>query len=105
MTRVVAVLGPVADLLVQVSRPLVQVADARGQSTRMQAEPNDVHRRLEERRIASHQQLVDGLKSHELVLSSPVSVSYKLIEHWLREVSGLELASLMHDEPFLPTRA
>jgi NAD+ diphosphatase len=56
---------------------------------------------LAEARWFSPQQLVDGLKSRELVLSSPVSVSYKLIEHWLREVSGLELATLMHDEPFL----
>jgi NAD+ diphosphatase len=60
---------------------------------------------LAEARWFEPQQLVDGLKSRELVLSSPVSVSYKLIEHWLREVSGLELAALMHDEPFLPTRS
>ena len=60
---------------------------------------------LAEARWFEPQQLVDGLKSRELVLSSPVSVSYKLIEHWLREVSGLELATLMHDEPFLPTRS
>jgi NAD+ diphosphatase len=60
---------------------------------------------LAEARWFEPQQLVDGLKSRELVLSSPVSVSYKLIEHWLREISGLELASLMHDEPFLPARS
>jgi NAD+ diphosphatase len=59
---------------------------------------------LAEARWFEPQQLIDGLKSRELVLSSPVSVSYKLIEHWLREVSGLELATLMHDEPFLPAR-
>ncbi|MDR3388530.1 MAG: NAD(+) diphosphatase [Rudaea sp.] len=50
------------------------------------------------------EQLVAGLKSRELVLSPPVSVSYKLIEHWLREAAGLELASLVHDEPFMPVR-
>lgn len=59
---------------------------------------------LTEARWFEPQQLVDGLKTRALVLSSPVSVSYKLIEHWLREVSGLELATLMHDEPFLPAR-
>ena len=60
---------------------------------------------LAEARWFEPQQLVDGLKSRELVLSLPVSVAYKLIEHWLREVSGLELALLTHDEPFLPARA
>jgi NAD+ diphosphatase len=59
---------------------------------------------LAEARWFEPAQLVAGLRSRELVLSSPVSVSYKLIEHWLREAAGLELASLMHDEPFLPTR-
>jgi NAD+ diphosphatase len=59
---------------------------------------------LAEARWFEPEQLVAGLKSRELVLSPPVSVSYKLIEHWLREAAGLELASLMHDEPFLPAR-
>jgi NAD+ diphosphatase len=59
---------------------------------------------LAEARWFEPDQLVAGLKSRELVLSPPVSVSYKLIEHWLRATAGLELASLMHDEPFIPAR-
>jgi NAD+ diphosphatase len=59
---------------------------------------------LAEARWFDPEQLEAGLKSRELVLSSPVSVSYKLIEHWLHEAAGLELASLMHDEQFLATR-
>lgn len=59
---------------------------------------------LAEARWFNPQQLIDGLKARELVLSPPVSVSYKLIEHWLRRESGVELATLMHDEPFLPAR-
>jgi NAD+ diphosphatase len=55
---------------------------------------------LAEARWFNPRQLADGLKSRELVLSSPVSVSYKLIEHWLRQASGVELSTLMHDEPF-----
>jgi len=31
-------------------------------------------------------------------------VSHRLIEHWLRETSGLELATLMNDEPWLKPR-
>jgi NAD+ diphosphatase len=60
---------------------------------------------LAEARWFSVDDIVAGLKSHELVLSPAVSVSYRLIEHWLRENSGLELAALMHDEPFLPARS
>lgn len=60
---------------------------------------------LAQARWFSVDDIVAGLKSHEMILSPPVSVSYRLIEHWLRENSGLELATLMHDEPFLPTRS
>lgn len=39
-------------------------------------------------------ELVRGVRHGELVLSSPLSVSYRLIEHWLRQTAGLELAAL-----------
>lgn len=48
--------------------------------------------------------IVRGLAERSLVLPPPLSVSYRLIEHWLRETGGLELASLMHDEPWLKPR-
>jgi NAD+ diphosphatase len=35
-----------------------------------------------------------GLAQGELVLSSPLSISYRLIEHWLRNKAGIELSSL-----------
>ena len=59
---------------------------------------------LTEARWFSADDIVNGLRSRELVLSPAVSVSYRLIEHWLRENSGLELSALMHDEPFIPAR-
>jgi len=37
-------------------------------------------------------EFVRGLRSGELTLPPPLSVSYRLIEHWLREAGGLELA-------------
>ncbi len=36
---------------------------------------------------------IDGLRSGELLLPPPVSVSYRLIEHWLRNAGGLELGN------------
>lgn len=56
---------------------------------------------LEDARWFTAQDIVARLRSRELVLSSPLSVSYRLIEHWLRESAGLELRELNHDEPFL----
>jgi len=38
--------------------------------------------------------LVTGLRSEQIKVSSPLSVSYKLIEHWLRETANIELSSL-----------
>jgi NAD+ diphosphatase len=38
--------------------------------------------------------LVSGLRSGQIKVSSPLSVSYKLIEHWLRETANIELSSL-----------
>jgi NAD+ diphosphatase len=48
--------------------------------------------------------IVRGLATQELVLSSPLSVSYRLIEHWLRETGGPELSAITHDLPFLGAR-
>ncbi len=39
-----------------------------------------------------------GLTERKLVLSSPLSISYRLIEHWLRISAGLELSSLAGNE-------
>lgn len=39
-------------------------------------------------------QIAQGVTTGELVLSSPLSVSYRLIEHWLRTSAGLELSQL-----------
>jgi NAD+ diphosphatase len=49
-------------------------------------------------------EFVAELKSKELVISPPLSVSYRLIEHWLRSTAGIELASVVNDEPFLARR-
>jgi NAD+ diphosphatase len=54
---------------------------------------------LAEARWFSVAELVDGLKARTLGLSSPLSVSYRLIEHWLRQTAGLELSELTQDDP------
>ena len=51
--------GPVAHLLVQVCRPLVEVADPGCQAAGMETEPYDVEGRLEQRGIAADQDPVD----------------------------------------------
>ncbi|HVJ61727.1 MAG TPA: NAD(+) diphosphatase [Tahibacter sp.] len=48
--------------------------------------------------------IVGGLADRSFVLPPPLSVSYRLIEHWLRETAGLELATLMTDEPWAAPR-
>jgi len=47
-------------------------------------------------------ELVAGLKSGKLKVSSRLSVSYKLIEHWLRETAGVELSNLTVGESSSP---
>ena len=47
---------------------------------------------LAEARWFEVDQYVSGLRSRELALPPPLSVSYRLIEHWLRNAGGLELA-------------
>jgi NAD+ diphosphatase len=54
---------------------------------------------LAEARWFSVDELVDGLRARTLGLSSPLSVSYRLIEHWLRETAALELSELTQDDP------
>ncbi len=49
---------------------------------------------LADARWFSVDDLKRGLAQGELVLSSPLSISYRLIEHWLRAKAGLELSSL-----------
>jgi len=60
---------------------------------------------LAEARWFSADELVSGLKARTLGLSSPLSVSFRLIEHWLRETAGVELSELAYDDPlFGPKR-
>jgi len=54
---------------------------------------------LEDARWFTARQLVEGLASGELLMPSPLSVSYRLVEHWLREAAGIELDSVTHDDP------
>lgn len=50
---------------------------------------------LHDARWFSAQQMVDGVRNGSLLLPPSLSVSHRLIEHWLREAAGLELASLL----------
>jgi NAD+ diphosphatase len=50
---------------------------------------------LAEARWFGADELVDGIRSGSLGISSPLSVSYKLIEHWLRESAAIELADVV----------
>ncbi|WP_329742061.1 NAD(+) diphosphatase [Dyella sp. A6] len=47
---------------------------------------------LEDARWFTPQELLDGIEHGQLTLSSPVSVSWQLIMHWLRERAGAEMA-------------
>jgi NAD+ diphosphatase len=49
---------------------------------------------LAEARWFTADDLVRGLAERTLMLSPPVSVSFRLIEHWLRENAGIELRDL-----------
>lgn len=50
---------------------------------------------LAEARWFGADDLVDGIRAGTLGISSPLSVSYRLIEHWLRETAGVELADVV----------
>ena len=49
---------------------------------------------LEDARWFTARDIVDGLRDGSLRLSTPLSISYRLIEHWLRVRAGLELDEL-----------
>lgn len=49
---------------------------------------------LEDARWFSVREIEAGLQDGSLKLSSPLSISYRLIEHWLRERGGVDLAHL-----------
>lgn len=49
---------------------------------------------LEHARWFSAAEIAAGLRDGSLRLSSPLSISYRLIEHWLRTRAGVELATL-----------
>ena len=59
---------------------------------------------LAEARWFGADELVDDVKSGAIGLSSPISVSYRLIEHWLRGVSGVELSSIATEDPIFATK-
>lgn len=50
---------------------------------------------LSEARWFEVDDFVDGLRSREVALPPRVSVSYRLIEHWLRSAGGLELDGIV----------
>ncbi len=52
-------------------------------------------RELEDARWFTPQQIVDGLADGSFLPSMPLSVSYQLLAHWLRERAGLELDQLV----------
>ncbi|MBN8886063.1 MAG: NAD(+) diphosphatase [Rudaea sp.] len=60
---------------------------------------------LEDARWFTAQQIIDGLASGELLMPSPLSVSYRLVEHWLREAAGVELDTLTLDDPMRKPRS
>ncbi|MET3653753.1 NAD(+) diphosphatase [Dyella japonica] len=49
---------------------------------------------LEEARWFTPQDIVDGIADGSFLPSPPLSVSYRLLEHWLRQQAGLELDDL-----------
>lgn len=54
---------------------------------------------LEDARWFTAQQIVDGIRSGELRPSSPLSISYRLIEHWLKTRASIELDELVRAAP------
>ena len=50
---------------------------------------------LEEARWFTPQDIVDGMADGSFLPSPPLSVSYRLLEHWLRQQAGLELDELV----------
>lgn len=52
---------------------------------------------LSDARWFSMEDIVRGLQTRTLVLSPPLSISYRLIESWLKTMANLELSTLIHD--------
>ena len=58
----------------------------------------DIHlrdRELEEARWFTPRDIVDGLADGSFLPSLPLSVSYRLLEHWLKQRAGLDLDALV----------
>ena len=49
---------------------------------------------LEDAHWFTAQEIVEGLRDGTLHVSTPLSISYRLIEHWLRTRAGIELSTL-----------
>ena len=49
---------------------------------------------LEDARWFTAREIVKGLRDGTLHVSTPLSISYRLIEHWLRTRAGIELSTL-----------
>ena len=54
---------------------------------------------LEDARWFTAAQMVEELASGTLLMPSPLSVSYRLVEHWLRRTAGIELDTLTREDP------
>jgi NAD+ diphosphatase len=52
-------------------------------------------RELEDARWFTPQQIADGIADGSFLPSTPLSVSYRLLQHWLRERAGMELDALI----------
>ncbi|MGC1551051.1 MAG: NAD(+) diphosphatase [Rhodanobacter sp.] len=52
-------------------------------------------RELEDARWFTPQQIIDGLADGSFLPSTPLSVSYRLLAHWLQERAGLDLDTLV----------
>jgi NAD+ diphosphatase len=52
-------------------------------------------RELEDARWFTPQQIADGLADGSFLPSTPLSVSYRLLQHWLRERAGMDLDALL----------
>jgi NAD+ diphosphatase len=51
---------------------------------------------LEDARWFTAQDIVDRLREGSMRVSTPFSISWRLVEHWLRMRAGIDLASLSH---------
>lgn len=61
-----------------------------------------IHKRdkeLEDARWFTPQQIVDGIADGSFLPSTPLSVSYLLLAHWLEQRAGLDLATLVKSAP------